>query len=85
MAADMDPTDFEFLTMMSRLLADGAQMARAYLANSNPETRRANVADLARETVSEHDRIMKQVQGWLDETTPPGSSHDGERPIGMMY
>lgn len=76
--ADMDPTDFEFLTMMQRLLTDGAQMARAYLANSNPETRRANVADLARETVSEHDRILKQVQGWLDEATPPGSSHEDE-------
>ena len=81
--ADIDPTDFEFLTMMQRLLTDGAQMARAYLANSNPETRRANVADLARETVSEHDRILKKVQGWLDEATPPGSGHEDEmmRPL----
>lgn len=70
--AEMDPTDFEYLNMMQRLLTDGAQIARAYLANSNPETRRANVADLARETVAEHDRILKQVQGWLDEATPPG-------------
>lgn len=79
--ADIDPTDFEFLTMMNRLLADGASMARAYLANSNPETRRANVAELARETVSEHDRIMKQVQGWLDEATPPNSDHMLDRPM----
>lgn len=74
--AEMDPTDFEFLNMMNRLLGDGASIARAYLANSDPETRRANVADLARTTVTEHERIMKQVTGWLEETTPPGGMMD---------
>lgn len=79
--ADIDSHDFEFLTAMSSMLDEGARMARAYLAASDPATRRANVADLARNTVQVHTDLMDQIQGWLDGATPPGMSHEnGEWP-----
>jgi hypothetical protein len=76
--ADIDRTDFEFLTTMSTMLDHGSQLARAYLANSSPETRRANVADLARETVTAHTEIMDRIQGWLEDVEPPSSEREGE-------
>lgn len=81
--ADIDPTDFEFLSVMNRLLGDGASIARAYLANSNPETRRANVADFARTAITEHDNAMKQVTAWLEEATPPPPADGMDRPVIM--
>lgn len=78
----MDRTDFEFLTCMNRLLSSGADMARAYLANSGPETRLANVGDLARNTITEHDRIMGDITNWLADVEPPEPEDDGPM---MMY
>lgn len=74
--AEMDRTDFEFLSMMNATLDEGARMARAYLANSDPSTRRANVADLARSTVQAHTELMDKITGWLRNTTPPGAEMD---------
>lgn len=74
--ADIDRTDFEFLNAMNRMLDDGARMARAYLASSNPETRLANAADFARNTVQAHTDLMNQITGWLEDITPP--SHEDE-------
>jgi hypothetical protein len=72
----MDPTDFEYLTCMNRMLSDGASLARSYLANSDPDTRLAAVADLARTTITEHERIMGDVTGWLEASAPPPREHE---------
>lgn len=71
--ADIDRTDFEFLNVMDMMLGEGARMARSYLANSSPETRRANVADLARNTIRAHTDLMNQIQSWLEDAEPPQS------------
>lgn len=82
--ANMDPMDHEFLTGTMMHLQEGARLARAYLAASDPATRRDNVAELARNTVQVHTDLINQIQGWLDPATPPSAMNSGEWPDDEM-